>query len=179
MVETTNTGDIARDWGVEVRNTSGADRTFKAMAICATTQARPDALIKRSAQRRYTGGNVYSPTVQSVGTYARRGQARTFNVRIENDGENDAYTIHGCAPHKAYRVTYIDATTGKDVTTKVSGAGYVLQSFGTGRHRGIILRIRPTASATIGKLIACHVTATSGLFPKVHDTVRADVTVTS
>jgi hypothetical protein len=138
---------------------------------------RPDALIKRSGQARYVGNDVYSPKVQSITWSATRGQTRSFHLRFQNDGQNDTYTVQGCAGRKAFRVTYIGTRTGTDVTAQVT-AGTYHAAIRQRRHRDLIMKITPTRSATIGTVVRCVVTATSAIDHNLHDTVRADVTVT-
>ena len=173
----TGDGDIARRWISAARNNSGAPRTFRVMALCATSEPRPDAHIKRSSDSAFVGQDVYSPTNQVRSWSATRGQTRSFNLRFENDGEDDTFTIRGCTSRNAATVTYVNANTGTNVTSKVTGNGLVFSNVAHGERRSLVLRLKPTSSAAIGSAITCRVTVTSALKTTVGDEVTARLNV--
>jgi hypothetical protein len=175
----TKTGDIAKKWVASGRNTSTTTaRDYLVMALCAGSERRPDALIKRSNESKYVGQNVYLPTSQVRAWSARRGQTRSFTLRFENDGDSDSFAITGCRSRTAYKIIYINPRTGGNVTTKVtSTTGYVFTGLAHNAVRTLVLRFRPTAAATIGSVPACRVVAKSRTITSVRDAVTAKVKV--
>lgn len=178
-VSGTKTGDIAKKWtaaGRTSNTTSG--QTFRVMLLCAGSERRPDALVKRSNESAYVGQNVYYPTSQIRAWSARRTQTRAFTLRFENDGDTDGFKITGCHTHTAYVVTYINPATGANVTSKVtSSTGFVFTGLAHNAVRTLVLRLRPTKAATIGSVPTCRVVATSRTVTTLHDAVTAKVKV--
>ena len=176
-VTQTNDGDIGRRWLAAGRNTTDSDRTFRVLAVCASSEPRPDGHVKRASDSTFVGQDVYSPTKQSRGWSATRGQTRSFNLRFQNDGETDQFTIRGCATRATLNATYINPKNGANVTAKVAGDGYVISSLPHRAHRSLVLRLKPTSSAVLGSTLSCRVTVTSALKTTVIDAVVARVRV--
>ena len=174
----TKTGDIAKKWIAAGRNNTTGDRVYRVMVLCAGSERRPDALIKRSSESTYVGGNVYYPTSQVRAWSARRGQTRSFTLRFENDGDTDSFAITGCHSRTTYAISYINPATGANVTTKVtSTTGYVFTGLAHNAVRTLVLRFRPTSAATIGSVPACRVVARSKTVTTLRDAVTATVKV--
>jgi hypothetical protein len=175
----TKTGDIAKQWTASGRNTSSTtERVYRVMVLCAGSERRPDALIKRSTESKYVGNDIYLPTSQVRAWSARRGQTRSFNLRFQNDGDTDSFAITGCHSRTTYKISYINPSNGSDVTAKVtSTAGFVFSGLAHKAVRNLVLRVRPTSAASIGSVPACRVVAKSRTVTSVRDAVTAKVKV--
>lgn len=86
-------------------------------ADAAVTGAQPELLISTSRTGSYRGDDVYNNdgSGQTITQKARRGQTRTFWVRVVNDGtETNTFTIWGSRALRGSTVKYVN--NGSDVT---------------------------------------------------------------
>jgi len=141
---------------------------------------RPDALIGRSATSPFTGNGTYSDTgkTQTVSKRARPGTARTYYLRIQNDGDAaHRIAIKGCRRSSGFGVRYLRGISGTAEITKEVIAGTYEPHIASGAFKTVRSVIRVRATAPVGAKKICSVSATSKPQPAQTDTVRAKVTV--
>jgi hypothetical protein len=134
-----------------------------------------DALISRVTDNAAVGDDVYNTTGvdQTRKWSAKRGQARTFDVVVENAGtEPGRIDIKGCGSSRGFKVRY-ESLAGANVTSRVLAG-----TFGQNRDPGATvfaaMIIKPTRDARIGKTKVCKAT---GISDANRDVVRAELKV--
>ncbi len=138
--------------------------------------ARPDGHLRRGSGA-FSGLNTYNTTGagQTVaGTVAARGST-SFTVRVENDGTyTDRFRVKAPGSTSRYTVTYRRGST--NITSAVTGAGFVTPDIRPGQHLDLTLTIQATPSAARGARIDHLVTITSQADSTRKDAVKARVT---
>lgn len=127
----------------------------------APSDQRPDAWISTSSGSGYVGNNVYNTSGrrQTKTLSARRGQARTFYVRVYNDGNvTNVLTLKGTAAPSGSRVRYLAGSTNVTAAMR-SKAGYSVK-LGAGAYRLIKVQTTILSTARIGSLKKALVTGT-------------------
>jgi hypothetical protein len=133
----------------------------QAWSATATTPG-PDAMIARAGQSAFAGDDVFNAELaeQTRSWSAKRGQARKFTVRVENDGNSaqSSFQVTGCRSSKAYKVRYTSG--GQNITGEVTGPeGYGTDNLDVDQFENIVLSIKPTKKAKPGKTKTCTVNA--------------------
>ncbi len=125
------------------------------------------------------GTFTYSATVTSAQTAkanVARGAARTFYVRVGNDGDaTESLTVPGVDSGAAgYKVTYFDAG-GADITAAVKAGTYVVPSVAPGATTTLRVKVKATTTSVRGSGHNADVRVTSTGDPSATDVVRAKV----
>jgi hypothetical protein len=163
---------------ITLRDPAAGTSTGPAMRLSIrASDQRPDALISTSANTGYIGSNIYNSTGahQTKTLSARRGQARTFWVRIYNDGNTwSRFTIRASAagPGSTVRFYWYDTNITKALR---SSRGWIQEIW-----RGYVqfrMRITVAPSARIGTVKSVSVTATWTGDRTLTDLVKARVRV--
>jgi hypothetical protein len=122
---------------------------------------QPDAMVSTASTTGYLGDDLYNTTGtgQTKTVNARRGTARTFYIRVANDGNvTNTFTVRGSASAAGSAVTYYSGTT--DITTALrSTAGWSV-TLDPGDSKVIRMRIKVLSTAAVGSLKAGTVSAT-------------------
>jgi hypothetical protein len=136
--------------------TLGAVRSTK-LTLAASDQ-QPDAWISTARTSGYVGNDVYNGTgrSQSRKVEARRGQTRTFYVRVYNDGNaTNTIALKGGGAQAGSTVRYYDA--GVEVTRAMrSAAGWKVR-LAPGRYRLVAVQVKILPRAAIGSLKAASI----------------------
>ncbi|MDO9495288.1 MAG: Calx-beta domain-containing protein [Nocardioides sp.] len=112
---------------------------------------QPDLWISKSAASAYLGDNVYNATGarQQAVSRASRSQARTFYVRIYNDGNvSNTFRVTGSAAIKGSKVRYLSGA--RDVTRAMRSAAGWKVTLRPGTYRLVKVRIAVLSGATVG-----------------------------
>jgi hypothetical protein len=145
-----------------------------------TSDQRPDGLISAASSSGYIGNNVYNTTGynQTKTSSARRGQTKTFYVRVCNDGNvQNSFTIKGSAATSGSTVRYYSGLT--NITTGMrSTAGYKV-SLAPGAYKQVKVQISVTSSAAPGSTKSATVSGTWKGDGTRSDVVKAKVKVVS
>jgi hypothetical protein len=123
---------------------------------------RPDALIRRSTDSVFTGGDVYSATAvgESLTTIAGTGSKAVFYVRAQNDGTtNQVLTLSGPGNVTGFRVHYFAGST--DITSQVEAGTYQTASLAPGSVSTVQVAVSVTSAATTGTVHGWLVSVTS------------------
>jgi hypothetical protein len=110
---------------------------------------QPDTLITTPGQPRFIGNDIYNTTAvgQTAVRTGRRGQTRTFYVRIHNDGtQTNTITLKGRRPRTGSTIRYTQGDT--DVTTALQSATGLPLTIEPGtdyRQIRVQITIRPNA----------------------------------
>jgi hypothetical protein len=133
-----------------------------------------DTLIGRTPDITLIGDDVHSRNGanQTRKWNARRGQTRSFDVQVRNDGPvTDNAFVDGCSSPNGFKVKYFDGAT--DVTTDVEAGTYSF-NLDPDVGRTLQMELKAKASAPIGKSRSC---AVAGAFEDMEDVVKAKVKV--
>ena len=125
---------------------------------------KTDMLIKSGPETSYTGAGTYSTdgANQTKSQNVCAGQKVTFGFRARNGGNAiDSFRITGPAGGSGWSVKYYDFTTSTDVTSQVTGAGWVSSTLAPGTIGGVFVNIKPDSTVPLGSSITLTVTGTS------------------
>jgi hypothetical protein len=129
------------------------------------TSFRPDALISVRSGSRYIGSDRYNSTGagQARTARVRRGKAKVFFVRAENDGDStDTFVVRGCRSSRGFKVTYLRGTSGrKAVTRPVTRGTYRLASIASGASKSLRMKVAVANGARRGATKTCKVSIRS------------------
>lgn len=137
---------------------------------------QPDAQIKLAPDKSFLGAGIFNTTgaQQTRGTSVARGHSVKFNLKFVNVGLlADSIGVKGCPSSTSARVEYFQGT--QNVTSEVIAGTYRTGTLAVGASKLLTLIVKVPSSATVGKLDACAVTASSVASPKYKDVVKADV----
>lgn len=154
---------------------SGAVAVFNRVTA---PQRQPDGQIKLAADKSFLGDNVWNVTgaLQTRASSATRGQSKTFNLRLQNDGlVADKVVVKGCGSSAGFMVRYLHGTT--VVTSKVIAGTYDTGTLAKGAASPLTLKIAVGPNAPVGATKSCSVTATSVAAPARRDVVVGRVKV--
>jgi hypothetical protein len=135
-------------------------QTTAVLTIRASDQ-RPDAWISNLRASRYAGNDVYNTTGtgQTRTQTARRGQVRTFYVRVYNDGNlRNTFALHGSAAPAGSSVGYLSGT--RVITRSMRSAAGHRVTLGPGRYTLVTVRVAVRAGAVLGSRKAVTVRGT-------------------
>jgi probable HAF family extracellular repeat protein len=145
----------------------------------ATSDQRPDALIRTGPRAGYIGNDVYNVTGarQTRRLDARRGMRRTFFVRVENDGDTRVtITVKGRRARADSRVRYFHGAT--NITRALTLSHGLRLRISPGSVRQIRMRVDIGSRARIGSRKPALITATWRGDGRRTDLVRGVVHVT-
>jgi len=122
---------------------------------------QPDLKVRPLAQPGYTGDDLYNTTGtgQTQAQAVAAGATATFVFHAQNDGNvEDTFTLTGTAAPSGWTVRYVNAATGADITTQVTGAGYSTGPLAPGAYAWLSVRVTPSSGVPADT--ACPVTLT-------------------
>ena len=134
---------------------------------------KTDMLIKSGPDTSYSGTNIYNTdgTNQTKLQNVCAGQKVTYGFRARNGGNaSDSFRITGPAGGIGWSVKYYDFTTNADVTSQVTGAGWISRILAPGTIGGVFVNIKPDSTVPLGSSITLTVTGTS-----MSDNTKIDV----
>ena len=134
---------------------------------------KTDMLIKSGPETSYSGASTYCTdgTNQTKMQNVCAGQKVTYGFRARNGGNAiDSFKITGPAGGGGWSVKYYDFTTSADVTSQVTGAGWVSSILAPGTMGGVFVNIKPDSTVPIGSSITLTMTGTS-----MSDNTKIDV----
>jgi hypothetical protein len=150
--------------------------------------SQPDGQVARKAKEKYYVGNdIFTPTApqsqQSVPVKGKRGKARPFYVRVQNDGNSpDTFVMAGSGDlAQAYTVRYfLGSTDGLEITEAVKAGTFSTANLGPGALTGNATLIRVEVTAEVNAIAGTYpvtVTfrSTSNLLKE--DSVTGSVTI--
>ncbi len=91
----------------------------------------------------------------------------------------DGLKVTGTAGGSGWKVQYIDAATGANITADVTGAGWQMPDLAVGASRILRLKVTPAATVAGGSIKNVLVTASSLTDATKKDVVKAATTVAS
>ena len=163
--------------------TSMSDNTkidvVKAVTICVASY-KPDLLIKLGTESIYSGLDIFNTdgTDQTKTQNAAINQKVTCSFRVKNAGYlSDSFKITGPGGGSGWTVKYIDLASGADVTSQVTGTGWLSGTMAPGTDKGVYAKITPDATVTSGSSKTLNITAASITSPTKIDVVKAVTTV--
>ncbi|MDI6788226.1 MAG: fibronectin type III domain-containing protein, partial [Planctomycetota bacterium] len=172
-----NTGlslGITYYYRVKSSNTNG-DSAYSNVATI-TISVQPDSSIKLSGESdiAYIGDNIYNTDALSQTKNANvTNQTASYYIRLQNDGSTtDLFRITGSAGNADWVVSYYDVPTNTNITSLVTGSGYIISALNPTLYATLRLEVTPITT-TLGAFIDTFVTATSTNDPSKKDTVKA------
>ncbi|MHB1457244.1 MAG: DUF7948 domain-containing protein [Armatimonadota bacterium] len=164
--------------GISESDNSKID-VVKSVNVCVASY-KPDLLIKLVTESTYTGLDIINAdgTDQTKSQNAAINQKVTCAFRVRNAGYlSDSFKITGQGGGSGWSVKYYDLTTGADVTSQVTGTGWISGTLAPGLDKGVYAKITPDATVTSGSSKTLTITATSISAPTKIDVVKAMTTV--
>ncbi|MHB1459297.1 MAG: hypothetical protein ACYC0V_20495, partial [Armatimonadota bacterium] len=166
-----------------ITGSSESDNTridvVKAATTCVASN-KPDLLIKSGTESSYTGAGIFNTdgTDQTKSQYASAGQKVIYAFRVRNAGNlGDSFTITGPAGGSGWSIKYYDLTTNVDVTSQVTGSGWISGTIAPGIDKGVYAKVSPDTTIAPGETKELLITAMSiGDNTKI-DVVKAVTTV--
>ena len=162
-----------------VTGTSMSDNTkidvVKAVTTCVASY-KPDLMIKLGTESTYSGLDIINTdgTDQTKTQNAAINQKVTCSFRVKNAGYlSDSFTITGPSGGSGWTVKYIDLASGADVTSQVTGTGWLSGTMAPGTDKGVYAKITPDATVTSGSSKTLTITAASIGSPTKIDVVKA------
>ncbi|MHB1456485.1 MAG: hypothetical protein ACYC0V_06160 [Armatimonadota bacterium] len=105
------------------------------------------------------------------------GQKVTYTFRTQNAGNaNDTFRITGMAGGSGWSVKYYDIATNAEVTSQVTGSGWVSGTVAPNGYPGVYANVRPDASVPLGSTITLTITGNSESDNTKIDVVKAVTT---
>ena len=161
---------------MQVTNKSGYKDLMEQMGTFNTRLIRPDLLIKNETESAYSGTDIINTdgTDQTKTQNGLPNQKIVYVFRVKNAGENnDSFKITGPAGGSGWGIKYYDLSTGADVTTFVTGAGYPSGILVPGLTKGISVSVKPDATLSLGATNTLLITAASDTDNTKIDVVKA------
>ncbi|MHB1458706.1 MAG: M6 family metalloprotease domain-containing protein [Armatimonadota bacterium] len=140
---------------------------------------KTDMLIKSGVEATYSGLGTFSTdgNNQTKSQNVSSGQKIIFAFRAQNAGNAyDSFRITGPAGGSGWSVKYYDLTTNAEVTSQVTGAGWVSGLIAPRTNKGVYANIKPDATVPVGSTITLVVTAVSESDNTKLDVVKAITT---
>lgn len=132
-----------------------------------------DLLIKSGTESSYSGIGIFGTdgVNQTKSQDVSAGQKVTYAFKAQNAGNVvDSFKITGPAGGDGWSVKYYDLATNADVTSQVTGGGWVSRTLASKGNAGIYVNVRPNAGMPAGSIKTLLITATS-----VTDDIKIDV----
>lgn len=169
--------------GVNTISTSSVSMT--AFFYIGPNILQPDNQIKNSWETAYVGDSIYNldGTDQTKSQVVDPGDTAVYHVRIENDGNcfepvRLIGTAGGGTAHAAWTVHYYDALTGGiEITSQVTGAGWLTDSLEPGVSTDIRVEVSPDDDAWGFETYDVLVTSVSSTDTSKKDAIKATTTV--
>lgn len=134
-----------------------------------------DSLIARSTDPAPLGDGVFNTTAagQTRNWSAKRGQTRAFPLEFQNDGNDTGQIdVDGCGNSRGFKVTYLIGAM--NVTSQVAGGTFTSGDLApSGGSFEMVMKIKATKKAKVGKTKACRVVGSSSN----DDAVKAELKV--
>ena len=160
--------------GTSMSDNSKID-VVKAVTTCVASY-KPDLMIKLGTESTYSGLDIINTdgTDQTKTQNAAINQKVTCSFRVKNAGYlSDSFIITGPSGGSGWTVKYCDLVTGADVTSQVTGTGWLSGTMAPGTDRGVYAKITPDATVTSGSSKTLTITAASIGSPTKTDVVKA------
>lgn len=144
-----------------------------------TGSYKTDMLIKTGTETSYSGTNIFNAdgSNQTKTCNVSAGQKVTYAFRAQNAGNaNDSFRITGPAGGSGWSVKYYDLTTNADVTSQVTGSGWISGAIAPKINKGIYAQIKPDSTVPLGSSITLLVTGASESDKSKIDVVKAVTT---
>jgi len=161
--------------GTSLGDTKEKD-AVKAVTTCALAR-KPDAMIHNGTT--FIGDDVLntSGAGQMHSRTARSYTVAAYLTRFYNDGNAaDSIRITGPASNWAWRLKCTDYSTGTDITSAVTGAGWTTPPLAVRGYHAVRLEVTPLAGAAGNSTLAVLLKGTSVGDASKRDAVRADTT---
>ena len=143
-----------------------------------TTPPEVDASIQNDGDTDFIGQQIWSldGDGESVQQAVRVGNAATYNIQVTNgEPTSDDFVITGPGTDANWTISYFDAQ-GHDITTQVTGFGYIAHGLGAGQTCNLSVEVAPNLGVADGTTKDVLVTATIGSDPAQQDAVLATTT---
>ncbi len=182
-IEVTPSAGIANGTALTVTLTGtsmGDPLKFDRVSAVAVTGALPDVKLRTLADAAYIGDNIYNTTgaEQTRSQSVSAGQAATFLFHAQNDSlMADTLKITGTAGGSGWTVKYADANSGADITSQVTGSGYVTGALAHNAYAWLRATVTPSGSVAANSGFTLTLTAASGYDAAKKDVVKAVTTV--
>ncbi|MHB1459325.1 MAG: SBBP repeat-containing protein [Armatimonadota bacterium] len=151
----------------------------KSVVTCVASY-KADLLLKTGSEASYTGTGIINTdgTDQTKSQNTSAGQKLTYAFRVKNAGTlNDSFTITGPAGGSGWSVKYYDLSTNAEVTSQVTGAGWLSGTISPGTDKGVYAKVSPDATVASGSSKALVIIAASVGDSAKQDVVKAVTTV--
>lgn len=163
--------------GSDPNAVDASDPTWVASDLMNSIQ--PDLLIRTDDELLYTGDDVYNDlAAQTKSQTAAVGMTVVYDIKLQNDRVAvDGFIVTGTGGSGDWSVSYYDISSGTDITSDVTGAGWsspVLPP--SGGYVELTLEITPEPNILDGSVLEELVTAMSLSDPNKADTVKAVTT---
>ena len=151
----------------------------KAVTTCVASY-QPDLMIKLGTESAYAGLDIINTdaTDQTKTQNAAINQKVIYAFRVQNAGYlSDSFKITGPSSGSGWNVKYYELTTGVDVTSQVTGTGWLSGTLAPGTNKGISVKLIPDATVVSGSSKTLTITAASISSPTKIDVVKTITTV--
>ena len=140
---------------------------------------KTDMILKAGSETSYTGTNVFNAdgTGQMKALNVSAGQKVTYTFRAQNAGNaSDSFRITGTSGGSGWSVKYYDIATNAEVTSQVTGAGWVSPILAPKGTAGVYANVRFDSSVSVGSTITLSITGSSESDNTKTDVVKAVTT---
>ena len=145
------------------------------------TDYKTDLTIKSGTEATYSGTDIFNTdgTNQTKSQSASPGQKLTYAFKVVNAGYyDDSFKLTGSAGGSGWSVKYYDLSTGVEVTSQVTGAGWSSGTLAPRASKAIFVKIIPEAAVPVGSVNTLLITATSDGDNTKTDVVKTITTFT-
>lgn len=137
---------------------------------------KADMIIKAGSDTSYIGTGIFNAdgNNQTRSQSVSAGQKATYTFRVQNAGNaKDTFRIIGTAGGSGWSVKYYDTTTNTEITSQVTGAGWVTGIIAPKASAGVYANIRFNSTVSLGSTITLFITGRSESDTTETDTVKA------
>jgi len=148
----------------------------KAVTTCVLTR-RPDGLIHNGTT--FVGDGIFNMdgAGQARSQIVPANSVAAYVARFYNDGNAaDAIRVSGPGGNYAWRLKYIDYSTGAEITAAVTGAGWTTPSLAAGGYRAVRVEVTPLSRAAGNSVCDVLLKGTSSGDSNKRDVVKASTT---
>jgi len=164
-----------------VQDRDGAQTDTLRMVTSVAFNPAVDLMVRRAGDSLFTGKGITNSTGQGQTRTEEAGPGETavFYVQVANKGNYaDSFRVQGSAGGAPFTVAYYDAAVGgSDISSAVTGAGWVATNIARGGSADLRIEVTPAAGTAGGAQKALAVTGTSLGNSSRSDTVAAVTTV--
>ena len=125
---------------------------------------KTDMILKAGSETKYTGTGIFNTdgTGQTKALNVSAGQKVTYTFRAQNAGNaNDSFRIVGTPGGSGWSVKYYDIATNVEVTSQVTGSGWVSGTVAPKGYPGVYANVKPDATVPLGSTITLTITGSS------------------